>query len=195
MSDEKEVSGQRPNAKYGLSKKENFTSGEESLNFHYSRERRLANAPQEVKDLYKEKKQGGFNLFGPLVADKPRRVLLVVIIILCVATWVFLIMGFLDKSYQFDGNKIVINAMGIDGRTFFKLKKTAANDKAYTGAVDIVVSLVNPEGDEQDVLIHRVFFTMEKEELYSFDIPYEAPELSLMFQTDENTLHVRLKPD
>ncbi|MCL2441846.1 MAG: hypothetical protein FWD13_00055 [Treponema sp.] len=200
MSDELNENGEqsgsdnRPNKNYKLSKPDNADSSHEGLTFYYSRERRLENAPKEVQDLYKEQKKSRFSIFGTLVADRPRRILFVIIVILCAAIITLTITGYLDPSHTLDGNKIVLSAINVSGETYIKITKTARNDKAYAGAIDIVVSSLKPN-EQNDVFAHRIFFTMEKEEVYSFKVPYNEPELLMVLQNEKNTLQLKIKPE
>jgi len=191
---EQPPSEQRPNKKYKLSKPDNTDISQEGLTFYYSRERRLENAPKEVQNLYNNKKKSRFSIFGVLVADRPRRILFIVIVILCAAIITLSITGYLDPSYSLGGNKIVVSGINVDGKTYFIIKKTAKNDKAYTGAVDIAVSASISEGQD-NIFAHRIFFTMETEEVYSFTVPFDEPELLMVLQNEKNTLQLKIKPE
>ncbi|MCL2805628.1 MAG: hypothetical protein FWD26_06790 [Treponema sp.] len=191
---------ERPNAKYNLSnlddknhldKKEN----EEKLHFYYNRERRLENAPDSVKNLYKEQKKNQFSLLGPLLADKPRRMLFILIIVMCAGILVLSITGYFDTSYTLEGNRIDVTAAGFEGTTIVVLKKTAKNTGAYSGSVDIAVTPIVKSGEDQyPVFTHRVFFTYETEEIYRFVVPFDAEELVMLLQNEKNTLQMRFKP-
>jgi len=182
----------RPNAKYKLS-----NPNQEGLTFYYNRERRLENAPESVKNLYKNEKPARIGLFGSLVADRPRRILFFVIIFLCVGILVFSLLGYFDKNYILDGNKIDITAAGYEGTAVIILRKTAENQKAYTGAVDIAVSpVVNSlaDGENYQVFYHRVFFTLENNEVFRFTVPFDSAELLMVIQNEKNTLEIKFKP-
>jgi hypothetical protein len=183
----------RPNAKYGLSKADNSGNSQEGLIFHYNRERRLENAPTAVQNLYKEQKQSRFGFFGVLVADKPRRVLLFVIILLCVGIIALLNFGFLDNN-RLDGNTIEVTGIHFEGNTIITLGKLSRGADAYTGAVNIAVSVpVQPE-EVNPVFYHLIFFTLENEEIYRFSVPFDAPELLMVLQTERDTLQLRIRP-
>jgi len=196
ITDNNEQSGQeqRPNKKYKLSKPDNTDVSQEGLTFYYSRARRLENAPKEVQDLYKEHKKSRFSIFGSLVADRPRRILFVVIVLLCAAIITLSITGYLDPSYTLEGNKIVVSGINVDGKTYFIIRKNARNNKAYTGPVDIAVSTIISKG-QSDIFAHRIFFTMEPEEVYSFTVPFDEPELLMVLQNEKNTLQIKIKPE
>jgi hypothetical protein len=197
MSDDELTCEHRPNAKYKLSKSDNKNPGKEELNYHYSRERRLENAPQNVKDFYTEKKQMRFGLLGTLVADKPRRVLLLVIILMCLGIFALSRFGYFDTTYMLDGNEIGISGTVFEGTTIITVRKNAISQNAYTGSVEIAVSAVfSPsESEQMPVFYHRIFFTMEREEQYRFAVPFDEPELLMVLQNDKSTLQLRIKPD
>jgi len=186
----------RPNADYELSYPDkNNKINPENLTFHYNRERRLANAPQSVKDLYAEKKKSRFGLFGSLVADKPRRVLFFMIILLCALIFILNALGFLDNAYMLDGNKIEISGTIYEGTTYVVIKKTVRITDSYTGAVDIAVSPAGQTadaGDQLPVFYHRIFFSMNYEEVYRVAVPYDSPELLIVLQSDKDTLQMKV---
>jgi len=204
MSDDEKddkTGSERPNQKYNLSRDDSSVP-EGGLTFYYSRERRLANAPESVRNLYKEEKRSRFALFGALVADRPRRFLFLMIVLLCAVILVLSISGFLDTAYTLSENKLEINGARFEGTTIIVLKKNAKNSSAYNGAVDIAVSVPMPlqedgslpsEGD-YPVFYHRVFFSAEKEEVYRFAVPFDHPELLMVLQSEKNTLQLKLIP-
>ncbi|MCL2720090.1 MAG: hypothetical protein FWD47_01950 [Treponema sp.] len=194
--------GNRPNSKYKLSKTNNDLSAEtENLNFHYNRERRLANAPQSVKDLYNEQKQSRFGVFKALVADKPRRTLFIIIIFMCVGILMLSRFGFFDKTYILDGNKIDIKGTFFEETTLITLRKTAQNENAYTGHVDIAVSQAidqtagEPADMTSNIFYHRIYFSFEKEEEYRFITPYYGPVLLMVLQNEKNNLQIKFSPE
>ncbi|MCL2809401.1 MAG: hypothetical protein FWD24_04965 [Treponema sp.] len=205
MDNDELTSNQRPNSKYKLSKSnENTSSAEDNIIYHYNRERRLAKAPQEVKDLYSERKQSRFGILGVLVADKPRRMLLVIIILLCLVIMALSRFGYFDTTYVLGGNVINITGTNFDGTTIIVLRKTANDINSYTGHVDIAVSAVDTtvntgDVDIQDsrsnVFYHRVFFTLEKEEVFRFAAPLYDSTLLMVLQTERNTLQIKFTPD
>ena len=191
---------QRPNANYNLSHPDK-PDAEENPVFHYSRERRLASAPQAVRDLYNDSKPFRFNLFKPLVADRPRAMLFGSIIILCAIILFFSTIGYFDNSYAMDGNKIEITGTRFEGATIIVIKKTvrtgiaSINTIPYSGAVDVAVSPEAGSGNEEfPVFYHRVFFTLDKTEEYRFAVPFDTPDLLLVLQTEKSNLQYKLKP-
>lgn len=188
----------RPNAKYKLSKPDTAVNPQEPLTFYYNREHRLAKAPQAVRDLYKDQnKFNRFNLLRPLIADKPRAMIFSSIVILCAAIVMLSLLGYINRSYSIEGNKLMISAAGYEGMAIVVLRKSVGNIKsAYTGAVDIAVSPVIRSMDEQyPIFQHRVFFTLELVEEYRFVVPFDSPEIAVVLQTEKSVLKITVKVD
>jgi len=190
----------RPNANYNLSRPDNVRDihEEENLTFYYNRERRLAKAPQSVKDLYAEKKKTRFSLFGPLVADKPRAILFFSIVIMCAFIYALSLLGYFDNSYSLEGNKVEISGTKFEDMAIIVLKKTVkkGTEIAYSGAVDIAVSPVASEDEEFPVFYHRVYFyNTEPVEEYRFAVPFDSPELLIILQTEKTSVNAKLKPE
>jgi len=198
---------QRPNAKYKLSKPDDAEVPKEGLPFYYNREHRLAKAPKDVQDLYKEKKPNRFGIFTVLVADRPRKILFFSIIVICVMIWVLGLLGYFDSAYTIDGNKLKISASAFEGTTIVTVNKTTVNNKfknPYTGSVDIAVSVpitvqgnipVQTDENNNPVFYHKIFFSLEKEERYSFAVPFESNELLMVLQTEKNTLKLKINTE
>ena len=178
MSDDKLEDEKRPNANYNLSNQNSTKNEKEGLVFYYNREKRLENSPEAVKKLYRNEKPVRFSLFGPLVADRPRRVLFVIIVLMCGGILTLLFTGYFDITHELDGNKIEISSVSYEGNTIITLKKTAQKKDAYTGAVDIAIA---PEdSDLTNIFYHRIFFSLENIESYKFVAPYDTPELLMV---------------
>lgn len=186
---------QRPNAKYKLSNEDNadIAYEKENLTFYYNRERRLSKAPQSVKDLYKEQKVNKFNLLQPLIADKPRAVVFFTIIILSLTILLLSTMGYFNKTYTLERNKLQISGTVYEGTTIVAVKKTISGKlPVYTGAVDVAVSPPAETADEQfPVFYHRIYFTLEPEEEYRFAVPFDSPELLIVLQTEKSSLRIK----
>jgi len=58
------------------------------------------------------------------------------------------------------------------------------------------IAPVAPKNDvinlENDVFYHRLFFSLEKEEQYSFTVPFDSNELLFVLQTEKKTLKVKI---
>ena len=191
---------QRPNANYKLSKPD-YTGNEpipqEDLTFYYNRERRLARAPQSVRELYTNVKPRRFGFFSSLVSTKPKLFLFLTILLLCVTILVLSFTGHLGRSYILEGNQLLITGVRHQGATVLTINKSIRGENirnVHTGAVDVAVAPVT-EDDDFPVFFHRLFFTLEPEEEYSFVVPFDAPELVMILQTARSTLQLILRPN
>jgi hypothetical protein len=196
--DDKEI--KRPNAKYKLSHEK---IQEPEIVYHYNRERRLEKAPQSVRDLYKVKPRRRPGFLNSFIDTKPKTMLFGTIIVICLMIFVLSKFGMTGDSRELDGNIISIQAKKYNGTVIIEVKKTPGKDKnsvnAYTGAVNIAVFPPAKTGIEQDqqptdIFYHRIFFTNEQEEHYSFTVPFDQSELSLIFQTEKKTVNLTIKP-
>jgi len=209
MSDNDNGEKKRPNANYKLSK-ENIDKNisEDQATFHYNRERRLAKAPQSVRDLYDAPQTHRFNLFKPLVKTKPLAMMFASIVIICLFILVISALGLMSDNRDLDGNQISIQAIRYEGITIIVVDKTAqkpglvnffrSGNTAYTGAVDIAVQPVMKADSGQDwqpenIFYHKIFFTLEPEEHYRFSVPFDAEELALVFKTETKTVGLTVK--
>jgi hypothetical protein len=189
----------RPNANYNLSRPDKGgVIEEDKLVFHYNRERRLEKAPQIVRDLYADNKSSGrFGIFRSLVSSKPKAMLFYSIVILCAIIMVFSFLGIFDRSNFLDGNTIKITGTIYEGATIVILTKTItkSSDTAYYGAVDIAISpVVNNDNEDFLVFYHRIFFSLEEIEEYRFVVPFDAPELLAVLHTENRSLRTSFKP-
>ena len=199
MSDGEEK--KRPNANYRLSKE---SADPDEIVYHYDRERRLEKAPQSVRDLYKESPPRRFSLMGPLVGSKPRAMLFFTIVIASLLIVAISFLNLASDTYDFDGNRLTVQAIIFEGTIIVALKKSARNDalnrlnRPYTGAVNIGVAPAMKAGDEaerEDVFYHRIFFTAAPQESYSFAVPFDAGELLMVFQSEKKSLNVKIRPE
>ena len=187
----------RPNARYQLT---NIKTNPDEVTYHYSRERRLAKAPQSVQDLYNEKPRRRFGLFRSLTDSKPKAMLFFTILVMCVAALVFSRVGIFGTTYELEGNEIALQAMEYEGTVILAIRKSTKNTvvsrftPAYTGAVALAV-LPARSAETADVFYHRIFFTHEPEEHYRFVVPFDAVDLFVILQTERNTLNITVRPE
>lgn len=213
MSDAKEKTSagepqrERPNANYQLSKQ---NPGKDELVFYYNRERRLAKAPQAVKDLYREEKPKRFGFLAPLLGSKPRAMMFGSIVLICVTMLILSVLGYTSDSYDLEGNQVAVQAIRYEGTVIVALKKTVKKNAlfrsagAYAGAVNIAAfpakanSGQDPSPSDEltevpPVFIHRLFFTLEPQEDYRFAVPFDAEALALVLQTEKKTLSITIR--
>jgi hypothetical protein len=169
------------------------------LIYHYSRDHRLARASEAVRALNDETPPPRPNLFRTLTATKPLALLFITIIIMVVFISLVTILTASDRGIALGGNTLTVSALRFQGTTYLKIKKTCKeDDRAYTGAVDVAVSVVwsgTETGEIPLVANERIFFSLNPEEEFPFSVPFEAPELRLLVQseTEQRTFKVRAK--
>ena len=201
MSDSEEK--KRPNANYKLSREH---IDPEDIVYHYNRERRLEKAPQSVRDLYREEKPKRFSLLRPLVGSRPRAMMFFTIVIASIMIVAISYLNLASDTYDFDGNQLVVQAIIYNNTVIVSLKKSVKKDafsrlnKPYNGAVNIAVSPAIKAGSDQimrpeDIFYHKIFFTAEVQENYSFAVPFDAGELLMVFQSETKTLNLKIKPE
>ena len=200
-------SEKRPNASYNLSKPDSIGDkkiDESNLNFYYNRDRRLEKAPQSVRDLYTVEKRRRFGILHSLVSTKPKAILFISILILCVGILLLSITGYFDRGFMLDGNMIMVRGIKYDGTVILAVKKSFKEKNiknVYSGAVDVAISPAATKGtatksnEEYPVFYQRLFFTLEGQEEYRFVVPFEASELALVFQTEKSTRNMIVKPE
>lgn len=184
---EKKAGSGRPNAGYSLSRR---TEGEDPV-FYYSRDRRLAKAPESVRSLYREEPRRRLGFFRSLTATKPLAVLFASILILSAFIIVLAVFGGAENSYTLGGNRISVQAMKFEGATYLVLKKTAKDANVYTGLVDLAVAPEVSAGKEDTpypVFRNRIFFSLKDEEEYRFSVPFEADRLVMVIQGENGSL-------
>jgi hypothetical protein len=105
---------------------------------------------------------------------------------------------------RFAGSTIAVSAMsfsalegeGETAATYIAAVKKTDSERAYTGPVDIAVSVFQKEGGgDPPIATRRIFFTLEKEEEFRFSVPFTGPELILVFRAEEELTTLRIKPE
>jgi hypothetical protein len=165
--------------------------------YHYSRDHRLARASEAVRALNDEAPPPRPNLFRTLTATKPLALLFITIIIMVVFISLATLLTASDGGIVLGGNTLTVSALRFQGTTYLKMKKTCKeDDRAYTGAVDVAVSTVQSGTEKSEsppIAARRIFFSLNPEEEFRFSVPFEAPELLLLVQseTEQRTFKVR----
>jgi hypothetical protein len=173
-----------------------FSEEDEPVTYHYSREKRLAKASPRVRELYEEGMNKRF--FGSSRPGQASRFFVLIPIILVL---VFIAIGSgLSKNNRsavvLKDNTIGVTAYGFPEVTYLGIKKTARSDKAYTGPVDVAVSIpVKEQGSEAPIETTRVFFTLEQEENFRITLPFEARELIIVLQAEDKIITLRVKSE
>jgi hypothetical protein len=97
-------------------------------------------------------------------------------------------LGAPERGIALGGNTLALSAMRFQGTTYLVIKKTCKeDDRVYTGAVDVAVSVVRSGAENSEsppIAARRIFFTLKPEEEFRFSVPFEAPELLIVVQTE-----------
>lgn len=166
--------------------------------FYYSRAHRLERASPAVRALNEEGPGKRPSFIGSLTATKPQRILFSTIIIVMMFGLILSMIPGRDNHLKLDGNAVEASALIFEGNTILALKKTFQNDEGvYTGAVDVAVSPVNPAGKEAgsyEVWNGRIFFTLKNGEEFRMAVPFDAPQLLVLLQTETERAVLKVRP-
>jgi hypothetical protein len=180
--------------------------------FYYSRERRLARASQAVRDLYDVSPASRPTLFKALTGgNRAGAIVLITIVVVSFASMI-LSRGLRESGgTKLGENRIDVSALSFPARenetpdtsnesavTYIAFTKKANSEKAYTGTVDIAVSIYQKDtsaGEDAPISTHRVFFTIEPEEDFRFSVPFTGPELIMVFRAEDELATLRVKPE
>jgi hypothetical protein len=179
------------------------TKDDADLVFYYSREHRLARASGRVRELYEEKPARPRGIFRTLTASRSGAVVLVSIILVSVFIMLTARQGRESPGTTLGDNRIEVSAIGFPanaeneaGSTYVALKKTALKPAAYTGEVDIALSVPRKTGEgDVPIVTERIFFTLEDEEDFRFVLPWNAPELLIVLRGGDTTQSLRVIVD
>ncbi|GMO27503.1 MAG: hypothetical protein Ta2B_08180 [Termitinemataceae bacterium] len=162
---------------------------ESDLTFYYSRERRLAKAPQKVRDLYDSTKFKKGNLFTSLVDTKSKSMMFIAIIALCVLVLLFTYVNPAGNTNKLLDNAVEINALSNNEITFVVIKKTALKKSAYTGIVDVNTASINGAARQQT---NKFVWTDSSEDEIRYSVPFAAKELIIHLQAMDKTLNIKV---
>ncbi|GHV81884.1 hypothetical protein AGMMS49991_04420 [Spirochaetia bacterium] len=164
--------------------------------FYYSRERRLAHASAQVRELNEAKlvKKGG--LVRALTGTKGNTMIFITIILLSVFITIASRTIYKDGGTVTLGeNALTISALRFSETTYIEVKKKAQGDSYYTGPVELAVSIPQKKGAEETQPVETVqfFFTLEPEEDFRLALPFDAPEFLLILRMGESFKTIRVK--
>ncbi|MDR0376230.1 MAG: hypothetical protein LBH70_00365 [Spirochaetaceae bacterium] len=173
--------------------------------FHYSRERRLARASQTVRDLYDTSPASRPTLYKAFTGGTRAGAVLLITIVMVSFILLFLSRDAGERGgASLAGNAVAVSALGFpardgkDAAAYLTVIKKTTSERAYTGPVDVAVSVYQHEGgvgEEPPIAAQRIFFTLEPEEDFRFSVPFTGPELILIFRAGEELASFRVKPE
>jgi hypothetical protein len=164
---------------------------ERELTFYYSREQRLAKAPQQVRDLYDPAQTKRPTFFSSLTDSKPKKLSFISIVALSVTILVLTYINPASNALLL-GNKVDISAMHYQDDVFVVLKKTVKKKNAYTGIIDITTASVYNDINKTSAKI--VWTDLPKEE-FRFRLPFQAEKISIRLQALDKTLTILATPE
>jgi hypothetical protein len=165
-----------------------------NLTFYYSRERRLAKAPEAVRALYNDDaKKSGF--IRSLVDTKGKQATFFSIIVLCV---LILFLSFFTSAGEkkFMGNVLAATALRVpdaneSGVTYIVLTKEAVKGKQpRSGIVDMFVYLDAPAAPNtaaSTLWAGSIVFTEAPLEEFRFAVPGNARALALTLSSGDES--------
>ncbi|MDR3138259.1 MAG: hypothetical protein LBT95_01155, partial [Treponema sp.] len=103
------------------------------------------------------------------------------------------------RKIVLEGNTLSFSALRFQGLTYLAIKKTCKEEsRAYTGAVDVAVSIAlsgAETGESPPIAGQRFFFSLNPEEEFRFSVPFEAPELLVLVQTERERKTLKLRAE
>jgi hypothetical protein len=170
------------------------------LVFYYNRERRLARASADVRALNEGRLRMQGGVIRSLTSTKPHLLLFITIMIIFAGIMVLSnLSGSPGSSLTLGGNALRISAGG-GANPFILVTKTIPSgvEDPYTGPALVGVSPLMGSSEKTDpadipVFTDQVFFTLENEETYRFDLPFRAETYLLLFQAGDQRVSARVK--
>jgi hypothetical protein len=159
--------------------------------FYYSREERLKRASQAVRDLNEASPPWKPNLFRTLTSSKPLAFLFVSIITLCLTVIILSRVLTDERTAVLENNTILISVIASGEKSYITVKKTIKNDDAYTGPVNLAVSLPG----ETVLQAERIYFTLEEEEIFRFSAPFTGKKILILMEVKEAKALFTISPD
>jgi hypothetical protein len=172
------------------------------LVFYYNRERRLERASADVRALNEGRLRIQGGVVRSLTSTKSHLLLFISIIIIFAGIMLLSnLSGPRGSSLILGGNALRISAGG-GANPFILVTKTIAPgvEAPYTGPALVGVSPFVRSSENRDpadipVFTEQIFFTLENEETYRFDLPFGAENYLLLFQAGDQRVSARVKAD
>jgi hypothetical protein len=167
--------------------KENWEPDRDII-YYYSREHRLEKASKSVREY---NNSPGLSPSAKAFRKNKGNVLTLVAILLISA--MIMIYAFFSgssgASLTLGNNSVILNIVEEESVLVLSVEKNVPNGKeAYTGAVDVAVSPILPEGEEIPVFAHRIFFSMNSPEVYYMVLPFVSERIMIILQTEYETI-------
>jgi hypothetical protein len=170
------------------------------LIFYYNRERRLERASADVRALNEGRLQMRGGVIRSLTSTKPHLLLFITIMIIFAGILVFSrLSGSPAGGPVLGGNALRLRAGG-GAEPFVLLTKTIPPGveapyagPVYVGVSPLLKSLEKTDPADIPVFTDQIFFTLEEEETYRFDLPFRAETYLLLFQAGDQRVSARVR--
>jgi hypothetical protein len=170
------------------------------LVFYYNRERRLERASADVRALNEGRLRMQGGVVRSLTSTRPHLLLFITIIIILAGMMVLSrLSGPQGSGLTLGGNALRISAGG-GAHPFVLVTKTIPPgvEDPYAGPVLVGISPFMRSSEKTDpadipVFTEQIFFTLENEEAYRFDLPFAAETCLLLFQAGDQRVTARVK--
>lgn len=160
----------------------------EELAFYYSRDRRIASAPERVKMLYSGTFGRRSGLFGTLLATKSLAFLFLAILMLSATAMVMSFLLHRETNQTVMGNAFSLEAFRFQGATYIAIKKEARSNDAYSGPLDVAVSPSTQSTNPAQVQVYTQSFLigLKPHEEFRFSVPFEAEKIVVLLRLNES---------
>ncbi|MDR0628429.1 MAG: hypothetical protein LBG24_02060 [Treponema sp.] len=177
--------------------------------FYYSRAHRLERASPAVREMNRDIPKTSPSLFGSLTSNRAYTMLLIPILVCAGFGMIYSKVSAKHPTpssriqrISLGGNTLKVSAQRFQGATYLRITKTAPDTGVYTGAVDMAITPLDlpPSGTEvresPPVISHRIFFNSDEEEGYGLSLPFEAPQILMILQTEQDErIRIHIKPE
>ncbi len=167
---------------------ENKGRNNEEPAFYYSRDRRLASAPEKVKMLYSGSFGRRSGLFGSLLATKSLAFLFLAILMLSATAMVMSFLLHRETNQTALGNAFSVEAFRFQGSTYVAITKESRTNDAYTGPLDVAVSPYTKSTNPASIQVYTQSFLigLKTREEFRFSVPFEAEKIIVLLQCKES---------
>jgi len=166
------------------------------LVFYYSREKRLERASAAVRELNDSNSAGKRRSF---FGSRSNTVLFVTILLICAGFGLVSRLSGKEKDIDLGNNNLSVAMTRQEGVLILVIEKNEPKKgNAYIGPVDIAVSPVMskskeiPSVDFPPMFTHRIFFTPNESEMFSFSVPFEEIDYFILLRTDDEQKSIRI---
>lgn len=126
---------------------DNGKTDKENYGFYYSREKRLENAPENVKQLYSGETANKKGLFKVLVATKSSRFLFFAILLLCASGLFFSVFSKSPGIFEMGDYKGRVSCFEYGNRVYLSVDLTWENPEIKTEELLFTVNYLSSSGE------------------------------------------------